>query len=259
MPTGLINYLTKQIFRFREYAYSLSMSANRAVIIIYCDTICSEAKHTHNKNEPISLWLLEQDRQKNRARLLRETERNLVAQSPNTQDRLSFFYDGFRQDEEKLPIPIETSEYEQLMKKKAALEEQSRFLDEKQKQLDLHAKMLCRKIIQEIKKRNAEKQQTVSHLKERIEKIEAQLGLTSSILETKENNNKKQQEIGQLRGVICALETQFWELGFSPISEEGEAGKVENNPDTTQSGASKKENPESDWNLHALEVVGRSN
>jgi hypothetical protein len=235
------------------------MSANRAAIFIYCDTICSEAKQTHDKNEPISLWLLEQDRQKNRARLLRETERTLVAQSPNTQDRLSFFYDGFRQDEEKLPIPIETSEYEQLMKKKAALEEQSRFLDEKQKQLYLHAKMLCRKIIQEIKKRNAEKQQTVTRLIDRVEKFEAQLRLTSSILEMKEENNKKQQEINQLREAMCALETQFGELGFSLISEEGETGKVENNPDTTQSEASKKENPESDRNLQALEIVGQSN
>jgi hypothetical protein len=232
------------------------MSANRAVIIIYCDTICSEVKHTHDKNEPISLWLLEQDRQKNRTRLLRETKRNLVPQSPNTQDRPCFVCDEFRQDEEKLPIPSETAEYEQLMKKKAVLEEQSRFLDEKQKKLDLHAKMLCRKIIQEIKKRNAEKQQTVSRLRERIEKIEAQLGLASSIQETKEKNNKKQQDINQLREVTCTLETQFGELGFSLISEEGEAGKVENNPDTTQSEASKKENPESDRNLQALEIVG---
>jgi hypothetical protein len=225
---------------------------------MYYDTICTRLTHTHDKNERVFLWLLEQDRQKNRIRILRETERNLVAQEPDAPDRSWFDGNKFDQDEERRPILSENAEYEQLMEKKAVLEEQSRFLDEKQKQLDLHAKMLCGKIIQEIKKRNNERQQKVSCLREKIEQMEAQLELVSSIRETKEKNCEKHQEINQLRETIGALETQFGELGFSLISKENKTGKVENSPDITQLDASQKENPLSDRNPQALEFVEQS-
>ncbi len=73
-----------------------------------------------------------------------------------------------------------TLEIEQLLKEKSGLEHESRCLDEEQKKLNLRVKLLCEKLIQEIKKKNAEKQQTVSQLQTRIGNLEAQLNKLSA-------------------------------------------------------------------------------
>ena len=73
----------------------------------------------------------------------------------------------------------ETIQLEQLISEKSGVEEESRHLDEEQRQLKLRAKMLCEKIIQELKKKNGQKQQSVNQLQSRIGALEAQLNTLS--------------------------------------------------------------------------------
>src|SRR3989337_3207842 len=56
----------------------------------------------------------------------------------------------------------ETVQLEQLLNEKTGVEDESRELDEEQKQLKLRAKMLTEKIIQELKKRKNAKQDSVT-------------------------------------------------------------------------------------------------
>jgi len=143
-----------------------------------------------DKNEPISLWLLELDRQKNRARVLAETARNSALQSPSTQHDPWFNCDKSHKEENKR-LPISKAKgLEQLIKEKVSLEEKSRFLDEAQENLDQRAKKLTGKIIQELKKRNIEKKQTIDQLRTRTRILEAQLG-SLSVLNASENKGQK--------------------------------------------------------------------
>ncbi len=65
------------------------------------------------------------------------------------------------------------------MKEKADLEEESSRLDAEQKKLNLRAKALYEKLIQEMRKKNNEKQQTVSQLQAKIGNLETQLAKLS--------------------------------------------------------------------------------
>ena len=91
-----------------------------------------------------------------------------------------------------------TTEIEQLMKEKSSLEDESRRLDEDQKKLNLRLKALYEKVIQEMKKKNSEKQQTVSQLQAKIGNLESQLDKLSvaGALETSqaEKVDSKQNE-----------------------------------------------------------------
>jgi type II secretory pathway component PulJ len=88
--------------------------------------------------------------------------------------------------------------------------------------------------------------------------METQLRLVSSLCETSQRNLEKQQEINQLRETIGTLETQFSELGFSPISCEAETGKFESTPNVTLSAASQNEITEYNRNQQALAIVEQS-
>jgi uncharacterized coiled-coil protein SlyX len=66
------------------------------------------------------------------------------------------------------------------MKEKADLEEESRRLDAEQKKLSMRARALYEKLIQEMRKKNVEKQQTVSQLQAKIGNLEAQLAKVSN-------------------------------------------------------------------------------
>ena len=90
----------------------------------------------------------------------------------------------------------ETVQLEQLINEKTGVEEESRHLDEEQRQLKLRAKMLCEKIIQELKKKNNQKQQSVSQLQSRIGALEAQLNTlsVSSVLGEKANEDGDEEE-----------------------------------------------------------------
>ncbi len=69
----------------------------------------------------------------------------------------------------------ETVQLEQLMNEKAGVEDEARELDEEQKQLKLRAKMLTEKIIQELKKKNNAKQESVNKLQSKVGELELQL------------------------------------------------------------------------------------
>jgi cell division septum initiation protein DivIVA len=132
-----------------------------------------------DKNEAINLWLLELDRQKNRARVLEETTRKSTVQSPSNQHDPWFNCDESHKEENKQIAICEAADLEHLMKEKGSLEEESQCLDEAQKKLDQRAKMLTEKIIQEIKKRNSEKKQAIDQLRARMHRLEAQIGSLS--------------------------------------------------------------------------------
>ena|SRR3990170_5512043 len=84
----------------------------------------------------------------------------------------------------------ETVQLEQLINEKTGVEEESRHLDEEQRQLKLRAKVLCEKIIQELKKKNSQKQQSVNQLQSRIGALEAQLNTLSVTSVLGENTNE---------------------------------------------------------------------
>jgi len=72
-----------------------------------------------------------------------------------------------------------TAELESLMREKADLEEESHHLDVEQKKLNLRAKALYEKIIQEMRSKNTEKQQTLNQLQSKIGNLENQLATLS--------------------------------------------------------------------------------
>ena len=131
---------------------------------------------TRDKNEGIYLWLLEQDRQKNRAQALKQTDLNPAVQSQNTSSNSGFNSEEFQTQIEKKPSSYsESTDFEQLIKEKASLEEEYHRLDEEQQKLNLRIKMLCEETIREMKKKNGEKQQIVNQLQARISGLEDKL------------------------------------------------------------------------------------
>ncbi len=69
----------------------------------------------------------------------------------------------------------ESIQLEQLLNEKAGVEEESHELDEEQKQLRVKAKVLTEKIIQELKKKNNQKQDQVNKLQSKVGELENQL------------------------------------------------------------------------------------
>jgi len=57
------------------------------------------------------------------------------------------------------------------VEEKADLEEESRRLDEEQRQQNLCIKILCEKLVEEIKKKNSQKRQTIDQMQTRIDKL----------------------------------------------------------------------------------------
>src|SRR4030042_2877508 len=92
-----------------------------------------------------------------------------------------------------------SAEFEQLLNEKAALEDESRDLEEEQKQVEMRAKVLCNRLIQDLKNKNNAKREAVSQLQSKADELEAQLEKLSApgILEkagimTRENAEKPQ-------------------------------------------------------------------
>lgn len=78
-----------------------------------------------------------------------------------------------------------SAEFEQLLNEKAALEDESRDLEEEQKQVEIRAKVLCNRLIQDLKNKNNAKREAISQLQSKANELEAQLEKLSapSILE----------------------------------------------------------------------------
>ena len=145
-----------------------------------CHTAQSGLSLMGNKNESIFLWMLEQERQKNRSQVLEETTCDPVAISPiGTNDTPKS--EKACKDENDPSSPQETTDLEQLMKEKTILEAESHQLDEEQEKLNLRIKTLCDKIIQQMKKGNNEKRKSVSQMQATISTLEAQLGALSGV------------------------------------------------------------------------------
>jgi hypothetical protein len=93
----------------------------------------------------------------------------------------------------------ETIQLEQLLNEKTGVEQESQELDEEQRQLKLRAKMLTEKIIQEIKKRNNVKQESVTKLQIKVNELEKQLNTLSisGVIDTKDlpEDNEQDEEV----------------------------------------------------------------
>jgi hypothetical protein len=90
----------------------------------------------------------------------------------------------------------EPIQFEQLLNEKTGVEQESQELDEEQRQLKLRAKMLTEKIIQEIKKRNNVKQESVNKLQLKVNELEKQLNTLSisSVIDTNGLPEDNEQE-----------------------------------------------------------------
>jgi chromosome segregation ATPase len=73
----------------------------------------------------------------------------------------------------------DTFQLEQLQNEKSSIEQESQELEEEQRQLKLRAKTLTEKIIQELKKRNNIKQESVNKLQTKVNELEKQLNTLS--------------------------------------------------------------------------------
>jgi hypothetical protein len=94
----------------------------------------------------------------------------------------------------------EKTELEQLLNEKTDLEQEARELEEEKKQVELKAKALCQKIIQELKNENSGKREEINQLQSKANELEAQLnnvsgcvleraGVTSNIDEENHEEN----------------------------------------------------------------------
>lgn len=103
------------------------------------------------------MWLLTQDRQKNRARLIEEE--NARKSSMPTQATLnsSLEWQEKSSEEETKQVLSETVDLEQLMREKAVLEEESRQLDRQLTKLSFRERVLSKKLAEEMDKQNAER------------------------------------------------------------------------------------------------------
>ena len=73
----------------------------------------------------------------------------------------------------------DTFQLEQLQSEKSSVEQKAHELEEEQRQLKLRAKTLTEKIIQELKKRNNIKQESVNKLQTKVNELEKQLNTLS--------------------------------------------------------------------------------
>jgi len=69
----------------------------------------------------------------------------------------------------------ETVEFDTLLNEKSSVENEGRTLDEEQKQLAVRAKVLTRKIIEELRIRNHDKRESVNQLQSTVHDLESQL------------------------------------------------------------------------------------
>ncbi len=131
----------------------------------------------HDKNDGVFLWLLEQERQRDRTHQLKEKLCNITMQSSNTLHEEIFCDEKFQEEKDVQlePEPDEPNNLDWVLKEKANLEEESCSLDEQKERLNLQIKMLLEKIVEEKKKKNNEKREAIMQLQGRIKVLEDQL------------------------------------------------------------------------------------
>ena len=137
------------------------------------------------KNENINLWLLEEQRRKDRAHALIQASENpeeeiFEIQEEETADQM----EAFPQEEIQTATQKIETDFEQLDKEKELAEKESKNLDKQIEGLNQQAKAICEKIVHELEKRNTEKRQAVKQLQERVSNLEAQLATPSTLILT---------------------------------------------------------------------------
>jgi chromosome segregation ATPase len=90
----------------------------------------------------------------------------------------------------------EKTEFEQLLNQKADLEQEARKLEEERKQVEIRAREVCEKIIQELKEKNSAKREAINRLQAKADELESQLNSVSGcILESAEATANLSEDI----------------------------------------------------------------
>ena len=140
------------------------------IFIIYCDTIyrCGVAE-TREKNDEIHLWMLEQERKKNKARLI--AGNGLASEETQKTPQSHYLIDG----------EINTmSEIEQLENEKISLENETKSLKSEQKQLVQRLKTFYQTAIEELKTKNETIRETNNELQAKLDTLEESLDSLSN-------------------------------------------------------------------------------
>jgi hypothetical protein len=127
----------------------------------------------NNKNESIHLWMLEQDRRKNQVLAIDEEEKakEMSTYLPNIPEYLLLGDREISVEQTKVELDANTCDIDQLIKEKKALEEESKRLDDEIGQLTLRAKSRLEEEIQDLRKKNNQKQQDLDRLKTKLSNL----------------------------------------------------------------------------------------
>jgi chromosome segregation ATPase len=185
----------------------------------------------HNKNESVFLWMLEQDRQKNRVAKGEELGHNSPVPSLSIPSSSYGIREEIRENKGLQSIVCEKSDLKRLLEEKESLEEEARCLDEDVKRLSLRERTLLEQLVQETRKRNEEKKRAVLQLQEQLGGLEDRLGLGELVQKTEKSNSEKQQEIVHLRAQIGGLENELKGLFGSEAARESEAKRIDGSED----------------------------
>ncbi len=109
----------------------------------------------------------------------------------------------------------ETVPLEQLINEKMTVEVESRELDEEQKQLKARAKALTEQIIQELKKKNNDKQRAVSQLQSTVSELESQL----NALSPSSSGDESGSDMGSMAAETSVLSAND-SVSFTEVAEE---------------------------------------
>jgi hypothetical protein len=126
------------------------------------------------KNEGIFLWLLEQDRQKNRILSRRKSGLNQEALQLNVPQTSQVTWQ-VNFEKEKQPTLNKKNFLEQAMMQKTPLEEESNQVEKEQEKLNLQIITICKELIIKMKKNNSQKQKEINQLKKVISCLQEEL------------------------------------------------------------------------------------
>ena len=129
-----------------------------------------------DKNKEIHLWLLEQEREKNRARSI-QIRRNSVVPSPSTTFESLANPEKVCKDETTLSPSEKTNDVGHLLTVKSKLEELSERTNEHQEKLKLQERQLLEDSIQLRKERIGENLQEINLLLSKIDRLKTQVDL----------------------------------------------------------------------------------
>jgi predicted nuclease with TOPRIM domain len=111
----------------------------------------------------------------------------------------------------------ETIQLEQLLNEKASMEDEGRELDEKQSKLKTRVRALTERIIEELRRKNDAKQESVNSLQSKINELEQELSTLSEPKPTKrtEENVEAAPETGE---IDTAFEKESQETNGDTVS-----------------------------------------